>query len=125
MNQDELKPEKYRTDLAIVRETAEQLIRDAETFGGTVIFSGNPFTAYEELRQQLIAMLLQWKREDSSKMQAFMYRVDLPEGRYRKALAGNSPIEELATLVLEREFQKVLIRRYFRDTKSDGPLNNR
>ena len=124
MNQDELKPEKYRTDLAIVRETAEQLIRDAETFGVTVTFSGNPFTAYDELRQQLTTLLKHWSKEEPSKMQSFMYRVDLPEGRFRKALAGKSPMEELASMVLEREFQKVLIRRYFRDTKSDGPLNN-
>lgn len=117
-------PEKYRTDLAIVHETAEQLIRDADVFGFEVTFSGNPFTAYEELKKELEGTLARWRKEDPAKLQAFMYRVDLPEHRFKQALAGTTPIEDLAGLVVEREFQKVLTRRYFRDQKGDESLNN-
>lgn len=114
----ELLPEKYRTDLEIIRLTAEQVIKDLDVFGITVEFSGNPYTAYEELEQQLCPILSELHKKDASSFMALLYRIDLSEKEFRKLSTGPDFISQLAAAVLQREFKKVIIRKYFSDLQS-------
>ena len=109
----ELQPEKYRTDLEIIRLTAEQVIKDLDVFGISVEFSGNPFTAYGELEQQLCPILADLYKKDASSFRALLYRIDVSESDYRKISGQPGFIPNLAAAVLQREFKKVLIRKYF------------
>jgi hypothetical protein len=112
---DDLLPEKYRTDFEIVRETAEQVIKDVQLSGFDLRFSGDPLSAYSELRQQLLPILQDLHKSDSSAFQALLYRIDLSESEFARLPRGADFYGQLTDKVLQREFKKVLIRRYFRD----------
>jgi hypothetical protein len=107
--------DKYRHDLEIIRLTAAQVIKDFGIFGFEIIFSGNEFTAYEELQQQLAPLLLNLYNDNKSTFQSLLYRIDISETQWRKFL--NTPTNDfaaqLASMVIEREFQKVLTRKFF------------
>ena len=94
--------EKYRHDLAIVRETAAQVMKDFGVLGLEIRFSGDPFSAYEELKEQIAPVLFELFQNDRS--------------RFQKLLGENTPSNfshNLADMILQREFQKVLTRRFF------------
>lgn len=113
-------PEKYMHDHAIIRETAEQIIRDLKLAGFEISFSDNPYNAFDELKIQLIPVIRKLIKEDSHSFHALLYRVDINERDYNKALAesGNNDREEkLSELIIRREFQKVLTRKYFSEKK--------
>ncbi len=108
--------EKYRNDLEIIRLTAEQVIKDFEIFGQEIKFSGNELTAYEELKSQLAPLLLKLYQNNSSTFQSLLYRVDISEKNFRELLeqsATGNFSEQLAEAVIQREFQKVLTRKFF------------
>lgn len=105
--------EKYRYDFEIVRLTAEQLIKDLQTFGIEIVFSGNPLTAYAELVEQVIPILKELYKNQSSTFQALLYRIDIHEKRFRQLSQGENFLNRLAEEIVQREFQKVLIRKYF------------
>jgi hypothetical protein len=111
-------PEKYRTDLAIVRETAEQLIRDFNWFNIGIRFSGDPLRAYDELREQIVPLIDRMQREEPGLFQSLLYRIDLDERKFRRQLSAPEAGVHIADLILQRELQKVLTRRYFSDTSS-------
>ena len=108
--------EKYRHDLAIVRETAAQVMKDFGVLGLEIRFSGDPFSAYEELKEQIAPVLFELFQNDRSRFQSLLYRIDLSEAKFRKLL-GEQPHSDfsynLADMILQREFQKVLTRRFF------------
>ena len=109
-------PEKYRHDLAIVRETAEQVMKDFGVMGLEIKFCGDPFRAYEELKEQISPVLFELFQRDRSRFQSLLYRIDLSESRFRKLLGESSMhhfSNDLADMILQREFQKVLTRRFF------------
>ena len=103
--------EKYRHDLAIVRETAAQVMKDFGVLGLEIRFSGDPFSAYEELKDQIAPVLFELFQNDRSRFQSLLYRIDLSEAKFRKLL-GEQPHSDfsynLADMILQREFQKVL-----------------
>src|ERR1700733_10905760 len=101
--------EKYRHDLEIIRLTAEQVIKDFQIFGFEIAFSGNEYTAYEELRNQLMPLLLELYKDSRSTFQSLLYRIDISEKQWAKFLqtASDDFSEKLAALIIEREFQKV------------------
>ncbi|MBK6446716.1 MAG: hypothetical protein IPQ03_01980 [Bacteroidetes bacterium] len=108
--------EKYRHDLAIVRETAAQVMKDFGVLGLEIRFSGDPFSAYEELKEQIAPVLFELFQNDRSRFQSLLYRIDLSESTFRKLLGENTPSNfshNLADMILQREFQKVLTRRFF------------
>lgn len=116
----DLIPEKYRYDLEIIRGTAEQIIRDFNFGGFEIIFSGNPHNAFDELKTQIGPVIRKLFTDDRSSFQSLLYRIDISEKDYRQALASltTSEVEEkLSELIIRREFQKVITRKYFTDTK--------
>jgi hypothetical protein len=108
---------KYRHDLEVVRNTAEQVIRDFSLMGLEVRFSGNPDSAYSELFEQVAPSLKQLYDRNSSAFMALLYRIDVDERKVdllRDKYKGAQFFNELAALVLEREFIKVMYRKLYR-----------
>lgn len=108
--------EKYRHDLEIIRLTADQIIKDFEIFGYEIKFSGNEFVAYQELKNQVAPLLLELFQKKTSSFQSLLYRIDINEKSFRKLInesAKNDFAEQLADAVIQREFQKVLTRKFF------------
>lgn len=105
--------EKYRYDFEIVRLTAEQLIKDLQTFGIEIVFSGDPLSAYRELLDQIKPILKDLYKNQPSTFQALLYRIDINEKKYRQLSQGENFLDRLAEEIVQREFQKVLIRKYF------------
>ena len=116
----DLIPENYRYDLEIIRGTAEQIIRDFNIDGFEIIFSGNPHNAFKELKTQIGPVIKKLFTDDGSSFQSLLYRIDINEKEYKHALASltTPDVEEkLSELIIQREFQKVITRKYFSDTK--------
>ncbi len=108
--------EKYRHDLEIIRLTADQVIKDFDIFGHEIKFSGNEFTAYDELKNQLAPLLLKLFNDQTSSFQSLLYRIDITEKTFRQLVENtgkNDFAEQLADAVIQREFQKVLTRKFF------------
>jgi hypothetical protein len=107
--------EKYRRDLEIIRLTASQVIKDFQIFGFEIVFSGNEYTAYDELKSQLTPLLFDLYNRDRGTFQSLLYRIDISEPQWKKLLQSKSAdfSDRMASMVIEREFQKVLTRKFF------------
>lgn len=101
----------------IVRETAEQIMKDFGMFGIEITFSGNTENAYQELHEQLIIQISTSLERDYSRLMAALYQVDITEREIAKAtneLPHYNPLEVLAHQVIFRDLKKVLFRRYYK-----------
>lgn len=101
----------------IVRETADQIMKDFGMFGIEITFSGNTETAYQELHEQLINQISVYLDRDYSRLMAVLYQVDITEKEIAKAhheLPHYNDLEVLAHQVIFRELKKVLYRRYYK-----------
>ena len=101
----------------IVRETAEQIIKDFSMFGIEITFSGNTENAYHELHEQLINQISLSLERDYSRLMAALYQVDISELDIAKAeieLPHYNQMEVLAHQVIFRDLKKVLFRRYYK-----------
>ncbi len=110
-------PEKFRTDLEIIRETAAQVIRDFSIHKVEVVFSGNELLAYTELVAQIEPALMEMYRTNRLGFQALLYQIDIPEPAFKRLLKESNSDDfahQLAELIIQREFQKVLTRRFFK-----------
>lgn len=104
----------------LIRQAAEQLIKDFSQFGKSVSFSGNAYTAYTELYAQLIPVINNMLIADKERLKAMLYRIDVSEQAIKKAMGMNklTMTELLTTLILERELKKVLTRTFFSQKKN-------
>lgn len=112
----DLYPEKYRHDLEVVQNTAKQVIGDFDLVGIEIHFSGNTQTAYAELLEQVTPALINLYKKNQVAFNALLYRIDVDEKKYRtlqKNSQGELFYHQLAELVIEREFIKVLTRKLF------------
>ena len=101
----------------IVRETAEQIMKDFGMFGIEITFSGNVENAYTELHEQLINQISVYLDRDYSRLMAVLYQVDITEHEIAKAhreLPHYNDLEILAHQVIFRDLKKVLFRRYYK-----------
>ncbi len=111
-------PEKYRHDLAIIRDTAKQIVRDLNIDDFEFVFSGNEYLAFEELREQLKPLIEKIYKSDSHAFRLLLYRIDIHENDFARALTGNENTsfeDAISEMIIRREFQKVLTRKYFSD----------
>ncbi|HNS12099.1 MAG TPA: hypothetical protein PKM97_05755 [Bacteroidia bacterium] len=108
--------EKYRQDFEIIRDTAAQVMKDFNMAGFEIKFSGNELIAYDELKEQIIPILSELYNDHSGQFQQLLYRVDIEESKFSELLERHDPItfySSLADLILQREFQKVLTRKFY------------
>ncbi len=105
----------------IVRQTAEQIMKDFGMFGVEITFSGNTENAYNELHQQLIAQISLLVERNYDLLLSVLYQVDITEreiARAEQELPHYSHIEIIAHQVIVRDLKKVLLRRYFKTRDS-------
>lgn len=104
----------------IVRETAEQIMKDFGMFGVEITFSGDVANAYEELHNQLVTQISNLVQYNNDKLMSVLYQVDITEREIIRAqldLPQYSHMEILSHQVIVRELKKVLWRLYFKSKK--------
>lgn len=99
--------EKYRHDLEVIRNTARQVAKDFEAHGIEITMPVDEFSTYEVLKSQLIPVVEKLIRKNPEQLSQLLYRIDISEKQ--SMAAANST--ELAHLILEREFIKVITRK--------------
>ncbi len=101
----------------IVRETAEQIMKDFGMFGVEITFSGNTSQAYNELHGQLVEQIGLLLERNYDLLLSVLYQVDITDREIAKAereLPEYSHVEIVAHQVIVRDLKKVLLRRYFK-----------
>ncbi|MEI6817847.1 MAG: hypothetical protein WCL14_14670 [Bacteroidota bacterium] len=120
MNSQDL--EVYRLDLVLIQETADRIIKDFDLFGFVIQFSGNKETAYGELKEQLLPVFNGLLSNNRQKLMRMLYIIDISE-RKLSNMIRNYPDESMGSiishLVIERELQKVITRRFYSPKKLD------
>ncbi len=114
MNYDNLSQYFNRIDL--IKDTANQIIKDFDMFGLEIKFSGNAYNAYEELFEQIEPKINQLINTNQSKFMSVLYRIDLSDVQINKAINENSSetfSAIISDLIIKRELQKVVIRKQF------------
>ena len=108
----ELIPDKYREDEELIRLTIEQLKKDFGSHFPALQFSGQKAMLFAELSTQVAQFLSQIKRTNPILFQSILYRVDVPE-REATAFKVQKDCFLLAEFIIQREFKKVITRRFF------------
>jgi len=115
LSADEIRRAAKREDL--IRETADQIIKDFAGFNLEISFSGSVRDFYQELFGQMEKHVENLMAEDSAKFFNLLYRIDVaPEeiDRYQKEFPGQTLSEVITELIIHRELKKIMIRDYFR-----------
>lgn len=108
----DLIPDKFHADEEIIRLTIEQLSKDLGSFCPEFHFSGQKTAVFEELAIQVTEVLKQIRKENPSSLRAILYKIDVRENEVA-ATSGPDALKSLAERIIQREFQKVLTRRFF------------
>lgn len=108
---------RYRNNEDIIRETAEQVIKDFGTYGIEIIFPSTIKWAYKELFEQLERHISELLSTNNKMLLSLLYTIDLSENMIRINSQKNpdKDLSEIVTeLILERELKKVILRNYFK-----------
>jgi hypothetical protein len=108
---------KYINRLDLIKETAEQIIKDFDMFGMEIKFSGNAYNAYQELFEQIEPHIKKLIADNQSKFMGVLYRIDVSDFQIEKAVNENSsePFSNIVSdLIIKRELQKVVIRNHYK-----------
>ncbi|MFC2138160.1 hypothetical protein ACFLTE_08305 [Bacteroidota bacterium] len=106
--------DKYKYESEIIKQTAEQVIKDFAMFGIDISFSGNTNFAYDELYDQLNFQIEKLLKNNYPKLQSLLYQVDIHPKKLKKNDKLKAEEELITEAILDREFQKVLTRLYFK-----------
>lgn len=101
----------------LIRETADQIIKDFAGFNLEISFSGRVPNFYQELFGQMKTHVENLLNLDSAKFFNLLYRIDVaPEeiDQYQREFPGQSYSEVITELIIHRELKKIMIRDYFR-----------
>lgn len=108
----------YFNRLDLIKDTANQIIKDFDMFGMEITFSGNAYNAYEELFEQIEPQIKKLIDSNQSKFMGILYRIDLNDEQISRAVRENfsEPFSEIITdLIIKRELQKVVIRDHYKN----------
>ncbi|WP_167618822.1 hypothetical protein [Maribellus sediminis] len=111
----------------IVRQTAEQIMKDFGMFGVEITFSGNIDQAYQELHEQLVDQISTLIERNYDLLLSVLYQVDITDREMAKAqaeLPHYTHIEVIAHQVIARDLKKVLLRRYFKMKDASNGFND-
>ena len=106
----------YYKRVELIQQTADQIIKDFGMYGYSITFTGNAYTAYNELSSQLISWLTHIYEKEPLKVAELLYRIDLPEQKTDRLQVESKAdfYTELADRIIKRELQKVVVRNYFK-----------
>jgi hypothetical protein len=108
----------YFNKLELIKDTANQIIKDFDMFGLEIKFSGSTYNAYEELFDQIQPHIHKLLSDNPKKFMSVLYRIDLSDIQVKKAVEANSSesVSEIITdLIIKRELQKVVIRNHYKN----------
>ncbi|MGQ0829290.1 MAG: hypothetical protein ACT4ON_12960 [Bacteroidota bacterium] len=108
----------YFNRLDLIKETANQIIKDFDMFGLEIKFSGNAYNAYEELFEQIEPHVNQLIISNQTKFMGILYRIDLSDEQIKKSVQENTSesFSAIVTdLIIKRELQKVVIRDHYKN----------
>ncbi len=108
----DLIPDNFRGDEELIRLTIRQIKKDLGNVAGDFHFSGVKEKLFEELAVRITELLTPVRKSNPALFKVILYRVDINERDVREALSHES-IYRLAEKIIQREFQKVLTRRFF------------
>jgi len=106
----------YKNDAEIIRQTAAQVEKDFASNGIEISFSGNSFTAYDELFPQVKAVVKNLLDNNRSRFVQLLYTIDLSEQKANEIFSNNTyadAVEKITAFILERELLKVITRKHF------------
>lgn len=97
----------------LIRETFEQLNKDLQMSGISNQLETSPI---EEAMQQTKSLIESLVEGHSTHLFQLLYRVDINQEKIRALFNGetNDACSELTKLILQREYQKVVLRRSFK-----------
>jgi hypothetical protein len=106
--------EAYRLNELIIKETANQVIKDFAMFGMEILFPADINYAYSILYEQLTINIQRLLDREPEKLSSLLYQIDIDEKKIRSlGMEAFINHETISHLILEREFMKVLTRHYF------------
>lgn len=98
----------------VIADVAKQLEKDFGMWGMDITFSNNFPKAYEELYEQVYNHIMALGSGNMERMKNLLYQIDVNTSKFLRGTVVGSLEEELAHRIIERELQKVLLRRYFK-----------
>jgi hypothetical protein len=113
----------YKLQEDIIEQTVQQIVKDFSMFGMDIFFSGNMTLVYNEIFRQLSGFMEMLIVHDFHKLLALLYQIDLNDQIIVEAENENPDIprhELMSELIIERELQKVVMRKYYKQNK-DNP----
>lgn len=108
----------YKDDEKVIKQTANQIIKDFGIYGIEIQFPSDLNFAYDQLFDQLHDQIKSLLSIDELKLKSLLYTIDLPEKTIINKMnssKGKELSEIITELVLDREFKKVLTRLYFKE----------
>jgi len=109
-------PDAFAHQAGIGRETILQIKKDFLRNGLEVQLAEDEDPSFEKICHE-VAELVDWLlNNDRSRFMNLLYRIDIAEHLIHKALEDNGEQtipEKLGAMIVRREAQKVLVRRYF------------
>ena len=106
----------------IILETIKQIMKDFGMFGLEISFSGDIKNAYNELHSQITRQVEVLFNTDLSKLYAVLYQVDISDSKIKseqEKFPEYSLIEIISYQIIARDLQKILTRRYFKNTNNN------
>lgn len=102
----------HRNDIILLRAMWDQTCRDCGRFGYEPDHLEGEFRTFEGYVQCLSGHYADWCRRDSSRLQALLYHIDIPDKLMPPRQGCKNPAE-MAALILKRELIKVIIRKHY------------
>ncbi|HRY99894.1 MAG TPA: hypothetical protein P5550_12630 [Bacteroidales bacterium] len=112
--------EKYHSNEPLIRETAEQVIKDFGLFEMVVTFRGDQGTPYDELFGQVLPHIRSLMEHENARLHALMYQIDIPESWWARIRREHSPdavARGITDAILQRELFKVITRNHYRQRR--------
>ena len=111
----EIRKATKREDL--IRETADQIIKDFAEFELEIRFSGNILDFYNELFTQMQKHVDNLLSLNGEKFFNLLYRIDVEPydiDNYQRQMPRTPLSDVISELIIHRELKKIMIRDYFR-----------
>jgi len=108
----------YYINKELIKETADQIIKDFSAFSFLIGFSGNFEKAYHDLYDQLVPIIEELLSNDYGQLMNVLYRIDVKEGELLRHSQENPDLNlanTISQLIIKRELIKVITRRIYRD----------
>jgi hypothetical protein len=101
-------PEKYAEDKEIIRLTIEQIQKDFGSYLPEIMLSENASSIFDELKNQLEPVLKSLYKNNRNLFVAILYKIDV-----KMSDLSSENFAEMAEKIIQREFKKVLTKKYF------------